>query len=82
MKLRYYLEKKQKESIDEHKIILEALIKKDKKLAERLMKKHIENGEEVLFQEIKLRENNSKKNKNSILKKEGLFNFMTSKDCN
>lgn len=63
MKLRYYLEKKQKESIDEHKIILEALIKKDKKLAERLMKKHIENGEEVLFQEIKLRENNSKKNK-------------------
>ena len=46
------------------------------------MKKHIENGEEVLFQEIKLRENNSKKNKNSILKKEGLINFMTSKDCN
>jgi len=34
MKLRYYLEKKQKESIDEHKIILEALIKKDKELAE------------------------------------------------
>jgi len=62
MKLRYYLEKKQKESIDEYKIILEALIKKDEELAERFMKKHIENGKEVLFQEIKLRENNSKKN--------------------
>jgi len=46
------------------------------------MKKHIENGKEVLFQEIKLRENNSKKIKNSILKKERLFNFAIKKDCN
>jgi len=65
MKLRYYLEKIQKESIDEHKIILEALIKKDKKLAERLMKKHIENGKEDLLQQIELQENVSTKSNGS-----------------
>ena len=65
MKLRYYLEKKQKESKDEHKIILEALIKKDEELAEQLMKKHIENGREDLLQQIELQENNYIKNNNS-----------------
>ncbi|HDK26416.1 MAG TPA: FCD domain-containing protein, partial [Candidatus Atribacteria bacterium] len=50
--------KRQKESIEEHKVILEALIKKDEELAEQLMKKHIENGREDLLQQIELQENN------------------------
>ena len=53
--------KRQKESIEEHKIILEALIKKDEELAEQLMKKHIENGREDLLQQIELQENISRK---------------------
>jgi len=57
--------KRQKESIDEHRIILEALIKKDEELAERLMKKHIENGKEDLLQQIELQENISVKNSDS-----------------
>jgi len=65
MKLRYYLEKKQKESKDEHKVILEALIKKDEELVEQLMKKHIENGKEDLLQQIELQENVSTKNNDS-----------------
>ena len=50
--------KRQKESIEEHKIILEALIKKDEELAEQLMKKHIENGKKDLLQLIGPQENN------------------------
>lgn len=65
MKLRYYLEKKQKESKDEHKVILETLIKKDEELVEQLMKKHIENGKEDLLQQIELQENVSTKNNDS-----------------
>ena len=65
MKLRYYLEKKQKESIDELKIIFEALIKKDEELVEQLMKRHIENGKEDLLQQIELQENISAKNNDS-----------------
>ena len=57
--------KRQKESIEEHKVILEALIKKDEELAEQLMKKHIENGKKDLLQQIELQENNSVKNNNS-----------------
>jgi len=57
--------KRQKESIEEHKVILEALIKKDEELAEQLMKKHIENGREDLLQQIELQENNYIKNNNS-----------------
>lgn len=53
--------KRQKESIKEHKAILEALIKKDEELAEKLMKKHIENGKEDLLQQIELRDNNREK---------------------
>lgn len=52
---------RQEKSIEEHKEILEALMKNDAKLAESLMRKHIENGEEALLQEIKLGENNQKK---------------------
>ena len=65
MKLRYYLEKKQKESIDELKIIFEALIKKDEELLEQLMKRHIKNGKEYLLQQIELQENISAKNNDS-----------------
>lgn len=50
--------KRQKESIKEHKAILEVLINKDEELAEKLMRKHIENGKEALLQEIELRDNN------------------------
>jgi len=57
--------KRQKESIEEHKAILEALIEKDEELAEQLMKKHIENGKEDLLQQIELQENNYIKNNNS-----------------
>lgn len=53
--------KRQKESIEEHKVILEALINKDEELAEQLMKKHIENGKEDLLQQIELQENNREK---------------------
>ncbi|PKP60937.1 hypothetical protein CVT91_04165, partial [Candidatus Atribacteria bacterium HGW-Atribacteria-1] len=53
--------KRQKESIEEHKAILEALIKKNGKQAEQLMKKHIENGKEDLLQQIELQENNREK---------------------
>jgi DNA-binding GntR family transcriptional regulator len=60
--------KRQKESIEEHKIILEAIIKKDEELAEQLMKKHIENGKEDLLQQIELQENVSAKNNNSEYK--------------
>jgi len=56
--------KRQEKSIEEHKVILEALIKKDEELAEQLMKKHIENGKEDLLQQIELQENNSIKNNN------------------
>jgi DNA-binding GntR family transcriptional regulator len=56
--------KRQKESIEEHKVILEALIKKDEELAEQLMKKHIENGKEDLLQQIELQENNYIKKNN------------------
>jgi len=55
--------KRQKESIEEHKVILEALIKQDEERAEQLMRKHIENGKEDLLQQIELRENNSVRNK-------------------
>jgi len=57
--------KRQKESIEEHKVILEALIKKDEELVEQLMKEHIENGKEDLLQQIELQENNYIKNNNS-----------------
>jgi len=57
--------KRQKKSIEEHKVILEAIIKKDEELAEQLMKKHIENGKKDLLQQIELQENNSVKNNNS-----------------
>ena len=50
--------KRQKESIEEHKLILEALIKKDEERVEQLMRKHIENGKEDLLQQIELQENN------------------------
>jgi len=53
--------KRQAESIEEHKVILKALIEKKDELAEQLMRKHIENGKEALLQEIELRENNQKK---------------------
>lgn len=53
--------KRQKESIREHKAILEALIRKDEEQAEQLMKKHIENGKKDLLQQIELRENNREK---------------------
>ena len=53
--------KRQKESIEEHKIILDALMKKDEELAEQLMKKHIENGKKDLLQQIELRDNNQEK---------------------
>ena len=53
--------KRQKESIEEHKAILEALIRKDGEQAEQLMKKHIENGKEDLLQQIELQENSSVK---------------------
>jgi len=56
---------RQKESIKEHKAILEALIKKDEELAEQLMKKHIENGKEDLLKQIELQENNYIKNNDS-----------------
>ncbi len=54
--------KRQKESIKEHKVILEALVKKDEELVEQLMKRHIENGKEDLLQQIELQENISAKN--------------------
>jgi len=54
--------KRQKESIEEHKVILEALIKKDEELVEQLVKRHIENGKEDLLKQIKLQENISAKN--------------------
>ncbi len=57
--------KRQKKSIEEHKIILEAIIKKEGELAEQLMKKHIENGREDLLQQIELQENVFAKNNNS-----------------
>jgi len=49
--------KRQKESIEEHKAILEALIKKDGELVEQLLKRHIENGKEDLLQQIELQNN-------------------------
>lgn len=36
-------------------------MKKDAKLAESLMRKHIENGKEALLQEIELQDNNREK---------------------
>jgi len=57
--------KRQKESIEEHKVILEAIIRKDEEQAEQLMKKHIENGKEDLLQQIELQENISVKNNDS-----------------
>lgn len=57
--------KRQKESIEEHKVILEALIKKDEELVEQLMKRHIENGKEDLLQQIELQDNISAKNNDS-----------------
>jgi DNA-binding GntR family transcriptional regulator len=57
--------KRQKESIEEHKVILEALIKKDEELIEQLMKRHIENGKEDLLQQIELQDNISAKNNDS-----------------
>jgi DNA-binding GntR family transcriptional regulator len=57
--------KRQEKSIEEHKVILEALIKKDEELAEQLMRKHIENGKKDLLQQIELQENNHIKNNNS-----------------
>ena len=57
--------KRQEKSIEEHKVILEALINKDEELVEQLMKKHIENGKEDLLQQIELQENISAKNNNS-----------------
>ena len=53
--------KRQAESIEEHKVILKAIIEKNDELAEQLMIEHIENGKEALLQEIELRENNQKK---------------------
>ncbi|KUK86090.1 MAG: Transcriptional regulator, GntR family [candidate division TA06 bacterium 34_109] len=52
---------RQKKSIEEHKMIVEAIIKKDSVLAEKLMREHIVNGKEALIQEIELRENCSTK---------------------
>lgn len=60
--------KRQKESIEEHKVIIEALIKKDEELVEQLIKKHIENGKEDLLAQIKLQENDSAKNNDSAKK--------------
>jgi DNA-binding GntR family transcriptional regulator len=48
---------RQEKSIEEHKMIVKAIIKKDTVLAEKLMREHIENGKEALIQEIELREN-------------------------
>ena len=53
--------KRQKESIEEHKVILKSLIEKNIELAEKLMREHIENGKKALLQEIELGENNQKK---------------------
>lgn len=53
--------RRQEKSIKEHKDILEAFMKKDAKLAESLMRKHIENGKEALLQEIELQDNNREK---------------------
>jgi DNA-binding GntR family transcriptional regulator len=53
--------KRQKESIEEHKVILKSLIEKNGELAEKLMREHIENGKKALLQEIELGENNQKK---------------------
>ncbi len=49
---------RQEKSIQEHKAILQALINKNAKKAEKLMIEHIENGKESLLQEIEFRENN------------------------
>ena len=57
--------KRQQESIEEHKEILEALIKKDEELVEQLMKRHIENGKEDLLQQIELQDNISAENNDS-----------------
>ena len=53
--------KRQAESIEEHKVILKALIKKDGELAENLMRKHVENAKQELLREINIKENNNKK---------------------
>ncbi len=52
---------RQMKSIEEHKEILKAIKEKDEKLVEHLMRRHIENGKEVLLQEIEFREGNEKK---------------------
>jgi len=46
---------RQKESIEEHKIIVKAIIDKDAILAEKLIREHIVNGKESLIKEIELR---------------------------
>lgn len=46
---------RQKESIEEHKVIIKAIINKDAILAEKLMREHIVNGKESLIKEIELR---------------------------
>ncbi len=47
---------RQKESIEEHKKIVQVIIEKDAILAEQLMREHIVNGKESLIKEIELRE--------------------------
>jgi DNA-binding GntR family transcriptional regulator len=53
--------KRQAKSIEEHKMIVDAIIKKDEVLAEKLIREHIENAKEDLIKEIELRENSSEK---------------------
>jgi len=53
--------KRQAKSIEEHKMIVDAIIKKDEVLAEKLVREHIENAKEDLIKEIELRENSSEK---------------------
>lgn len=50
---------RQKKSIEEHKMIVKAIIEKDAILAEKLMREHIINGKESLIKEIELRESSS-----------------------
>lgn len=52
---------RQQKSIEEHKMIVQAIIKKDEELTEKLMREHIENGKKALIKEIWIQENNTRK---------------------
>jgi len=53
--------KRQARSIEEHKMIVDAIMKKDEELAEKLVREHIKNAKEDLIKEIELRETSSEK---------------------